>query len=200
LNTTKAEKPMKMYRLPIRIVLLLIAALPLMATAWMGRETPCEHCVIEGEIRWKAGSRLTWDDFQGRPDRLSPMDALTESGITYSWSCDWRGFQLEAYSLFVPEGSWVKEPTNDLLIHEQGHFDITEIHARKLRKFFAEHPDPCRLGKTGIDNAAKTFITTNYEVQNQYDEATNHGENTRVQKEWVAKIAAELKTLDEWAD
>jgi hypothetical protein len=185
---------MKMYRLPIHLFLLLMAVIPLMAV------TPAGPRAIDGEIRWKAGSRLSWEDFQGRPDRLSPMDALTESGITYSWSCDWRGFKIEAYALFVPEGSWVKEPTNELLMHEQGHFDITEIHARKLRKFFAEHPDPCRLGKTGIDNAAKTFITANYDAQNQYDEATNHGENTRAQKEWVTRIAAELKALDEWAE
>lgn len=128
------------------------------------------------------------------------MDALTESGITFEWSCDWRGFRVEAYAIFVPGGSWVKEPTNALLLHEQAHFDITEIHARKMRKLFAEMPDPCRLGRTGIDNAAKAIIATNYEVQNEYDRATAHGEDTKVQQEWLSRIAKELQELEPWAE
>ena len=179
---------------PLRMLLLLVMLLPLMSAA------PLPSANIEGEIRWTKDARLTWNDFTGRPDRMSNMDALTESGITFSWNCDSRGFRMEAYAIFVPSGSWVKEPTNSLLLHEQGHFDITEIHARKLRKYFAEHPNPCRMGKSGIDNAAKAIIAANYQLQNEYDEATNHGESNRMQREWLTKIASELDALEPWAE
>lgn len=179
---------------PIRLLMLCGVALPLLSTA------PCGPRFPQGEIRWTKDVRLSWSHFKGKPDRFSQMDALTESGITFSWSCDWRGFKLEASAIFVPEGSWVKEPTDALLHHEQGHFDITEIHARKLRKFFDEHPDPCRLGKSGIDHAAKAIIDDSYAMQNAYDAATHHGENTRAQKEWLSKIADLLDELEPWAN
>ncbi len=178
----------------LRALLMLMLVLPMLSAA------PVSTTGIEGEIKWKKDSRLTWENFVAKPDRMSNMDALTESGITFSWNCDYRGFTVEAYAIFVPHGSWVKEPTHSLLLHEQGHFDITEIHARKLRKFFAEHPNPCRLGKSGIDNAAKAIIAANYQMQNEYDEGTNHGESNRMQREWLTRIDAELKTLDAWAE
>lgn len=178
----------------LRGLLLLAMTLPMLA---MRADTSTGP---EEQIRWQSDFRLQWSDFQGKPDRASNMDALTESGITFSWSCDWRGFKLEAYAIFVPGGSWVKEPTNSLLAHEQAHFDITEIHARKLRKFFATHPDPCRLGKAGIDKAAQTIIQASYAMQNVYDAETHHGELRSVQREWIAKIAAELDSLAAYAE
>ncbi len=186
----------------LRGLLLLALALPIFATRALpvAYKPTGNEDLIGDEIRWKPDFRLQWANFQARPDRSSNMDALTESGITFSWNCDWRGFQLTAYAIFVPTGSWVKEPTNNLLAHEQAHFDITEIHARLLRKFFAEHPDPCRLGRSGIDQAANKIIQASYAVQNEYDAATNHGENFRVQREWIAKIAAQLDALAAYAE
>ncbi len=176
-----------------KILALLLITLPMMSV---------NKTVVSGdsEIRWRKGLRLEWRDFKGRAERLSPMDALTESGISFSWSCDSRGFDTEIYALFVPHGSWVKDPTPTLLKHEQAHFDITEIHARKLRKFFAEHPNPCRLGRSGIDKASKKIIKESYDLQNTYDESTNHGENRRMQKEWLVKIDNMLDALSDYAE
>lgn len=176
-----------------KILAFLLLALPIMSVNKVGDSG-------ESEIRWRQGLRLEWRDFKGKAERLSPMDALTESGISFSWSCDRNGFSTEIYALFVPNGSWVKDPTPTLLMHEQAHFDITEIHARKLRKFFREHPNPCRLGKSGIDQASKKIIKESYDLQNVYDDATNHGENRRMQKEWIVKIDKMLADLSDYAE
>lgn len=178
--------------------LLPILAFIVLALSFMAMEKP--HEKGEAEIRWRKGMRLDWSDFKGRPERLSPMDALTESGISFSWSCDRNGFHLETYALFVPNGSWVKDPTPHLLSHEQAHFDITEIHARKLRKYFSEHRNPCALGKDGIDKASKTIIKASYDMQNEYDDATSHGENRRMQKLWLEKIDSMLEELSAYAE
>lgn len=187
---------MKMFGISklLRGLLVLAIAVPMLAIS-------AQNGDLDGdEIKWQSDFRLQWSHFKGKPDRTSNMDALTESGITFNWSCDWRGFQVTAYAIFVPTGSWVKDPTSNLLAHEQAHFDITEVHARKLRKFFAQNPDPCRLGKAGIERAAQNIIQASYAMQNEYDLATNHGENSRTQKEWQSKIAFQLGELDEFAE
>jgi hypothetical protein len=153
----------------------------------------------EEEIRWNKSQRLDWDDFKARPDRRSQMDALTESGISFSWGCDARGFKHETYSMFIPSKSWVKTKTPELLRHEQLHFDITELHARKIRKYFGELRNPCRLGQSGINSAAQKLIRESTEMQNQYDRETMHSENEGEQRRWEQQIATELAILDSWA-
>jgi hypothetical protein len=155
---------------------------------------------VEEEIKWDKSQRLTWSDFKGRPDRRSQMDALTESGISFSWGCDARGFRHETYSMFVPSKSWVKTKSPELLRHEQLHFDITEVHARKIRKYFGELRNPCKLGQSGINSAAGRIIRESTDMQNQYDRETEHSENEASQRRWEQKIAAELQSLEAWAD
>ena len=156
----------------------------------------------EQEIRWKKGQRLSWDDFQGRPDRSTSMDAMTESGIVFNWSCDWRGFEVTAYAMFDPTKSWVKRSwaTPYLLRHEQAHFDITEIHARKLRKEFSEIGNACRLGRSGISRVAQKVYNASAAMQNQYDRETRHSKDERAQVLWEKKIQKELKSLEAWAN
>lgn len=153
----------------------------------------------EQEIRWRANHRLSWSDFKGRPDRRTDMDALTESGISFSWSCDARGFHQDTYSMFVPEKSWVKTKTPDLLKHEQLHFDITELHARKIRKYFGELRNPCRLGQNGINSAAERFIRASTKMQNLYDRETGHSEIEDEQRRWELYVESELASLSDWA-
>lgn len=153
------------------------------------------------EIKWNPGERLSWDDFKGSPDRYTYMDAVTESGIVFNWSCDYRGFHPDVFAMFDPHKSWVKRSgaSDYLLSHEQAHFDITEIHARKLRKRLDETPNPCRMGSRGIQSIADQIYQESADMQNQYDKETYHSKNTKVQKEWLQKIDKELKRLEEWA-
>jgi len=152
-------------------------------------------------IKWQKGQRLSWKEFQGRPDRMTNMDAMTESGIVFNWSCDWRGFEMEVYAMFDPAKSWVKrsQATPYLLKHEQAHFDITEIHARKMRKRFEEVGNPCRLGRSGISRLAQQVYNESAEMQNRYDEETRHSKDEREQARWEKKIVQSLKALEPWA-
>src|SRR5262245_21183586 len=76
---------------------------------------PQETPAPEEELRWTPGRRLSWADFKGRPDPANRMDALTQSGISFTWSCDDRGFRSEAYAMFLPQKSWVRDPSTNLL-------------------------------------------------------------------------------------
>lgn len=183
------------------LALIACAALALPLMSFVPHTEPTTPTGPENdEMRWTHGRRLTWADFKGTPDAGNPMDALTESGITFTWSCDARGFKAEIYSLFVPSKSWVRDPTPALLAHEQVHFDITELHARKLRKYFAEMRNPCYLGKDGINAAARRIIGDSNEMQRLYDAETRHSERVAEQKRWENQVKAQLDAYAVWAE
>ena len=92
------------------------------------------------KISWNAEESLSWNDFKASPKKHLPYKANTNSGLSFSWNAteSSSGIELnyEVGSNFYPNRSWVKEieEVDYLLAHEQLHFDITELHARKLRK------------------------------------------------------------------
>lgn len=195
---------------PLKLSILLTVAMLLAGSAWTGfspgnthNHSPDGGGVLNGkEMRWSKDYRIQWSDFQGKPDRYNYMDATTESGIVFSWSCDWGGFHPEVYAIFDPVNSWVdkRNASEYLLEHERAHFDITEIHARKLRKKFDEMGNACRLGRRGIDEVAQKIYRESARMQEQYDRETNHSKNYKTQKEWLNKISNELKALGKWAE
>ena len=140
------------------------------------------------DIRWSAERKLTYSDFAGSAPISSPWVANTSSNIYFSY--DFNNDQLHeitAYSSFTPSKSWMKKKIPEVLHHEQLHFDITELYARKL------YVDASKLiGQRGNTNQLKQlFKDANSEcneMQNQYDEESNHGVNEEKQIEWEKRI------------
>ena len=92
-------------------------------------------------ISWNENRKLTWADLKDQPNLNSGAVALTASGITFGFSIQKSGgrptsFNTTVESLFYPDKSWYIEERADnyILGHEQLHFDITELHARKFRQ------------------------------------------------------------------
>lgn len=160
----------------------------------------------ENKLFWEAGRTLEWSDFKASPDPASSFQANTNSGISYSWSFRESGdevdFAYEVYSFFIPEGSWVKngKASSNLLAHEQLHFDITELHARKLRKELK------KFNATGSKDMKKALADIYQKIdaerkamQEQYDRETNHSQRENLQKEWQEKIKEALANLEEYS-
>lgn len=154
------------------------------------------------QLRWSPNSQLKWSDFKGSPERFTYMDAMTESGIVFTWKCDYRGFQFEVYAMFDTKKSWVRksEASEHLLRHEQAHFDITEWHARKLRKRLSDISNPCRMGRSGIDRIAQQIYNESSAMQELYDTETSHSKNFAAQKKWLERIRKELQQLEAYAE
>jgi Bacterial protein of unknown function (DUF922) len=153
----------------------------------------------EDYVFWSADKKLEIADFKARPDITSPMKAMTNSGIVYSWQCDRGEFTFEVVARFDRLKSWIRSaPGSRLLQHEQGHFDITEIYARKMRKMMATYPNACQNGRK-IDAAAEALYGEWDQKQGQYDSETNHALNESEQLRWEKWIAAELEALAEYA-
>jgi hypothetical protein len=89
-------------------------------------------------IPWSAERPLTWADFQGTPPRGIDRDAYTYYGISASFERDGEGrITAEVSCVFMPAESWVRPPAKasaPLLAHEQLHFDLAELHARRFAR------------------------------------------------------------------
>lgn len=153
-------------------------------------------------IYWSDDYKLSWDDFKGHPRYdYKAIDALTSSGIIDYKGCKdgFINYKIKAY--FERENSWVKEEahTDYHLAHEQLHFDITELYARKLRKLLAHRGFKC-----GEETAFEDFIQANLETwhveQKNYDIHTRHSLDTDRQREWFYRIKIELDLLSNYAE
>lgn len=153
-------------------------------------------------IYWSDNEQLEWSDFEGRPRmEYDQLSALTSSGIV-----DYKGckdgkiiYKIRAY--FEKKNSWVKKEafTDYHLAHEQLHFDITELFARKLRKMLSQRDFKC-----GEEAEFEIFVQNSLEVwetrQKNYDILTRHSLDTLRQKEWMYRVQMELSLLDEFSD
>lgn len=155
----------------------------------------------ERHLVWNASQPLTWDDFKASPDANSEMLAMTKSRISFKWSCTEQGeFSVDVLARFDRGESWRrKEATDALLKHEQWHFNITELYARKLRKLMAEIEEPCSLSAEELKARAGAVQQDWDKRQKLYDKETNHSTDVEAQKHWELMLAKEMKALEEYA-
>lgn len=155
------------------------------------------------ELPWREGFKLTYTDFEAIPNGNHPYAAITYSGMSYGFNAEVVNGKVavnyDVKCFFVANKSWMKMHLADenLLAHEQLHFDITELYARKLRQ---------ELSKMTFTENVKSEIRQVYEkchkekkaYQNAYDEETNHSKRRAKQLEWEIKVAKELNEVKEF--
>lgn len=149
-------------------------------------------------IAWSE-KKLTWKDFKGEPPLSDRVAATTASGISYQFSTsgtrDSYKIDFEISTHFYPNKSWYKPELCDAVIlsHEQLHFDISELFARKLRKEFSE----ATFTPENVKRKIRALYRKNNEelsdFQNRYDAETNFSRNREKQLIWNKKIAKELR-------
>jgi len=155
-------------------------------------------------INGKPGQRLlVWSDFAGTPDETSQYFANTYWNLNYKYSgvhtnADTVSLSgLERTLQFVADKSWLKEGkgTDDLLKHEQGHFDIgklcqLEILAEVKKTVFYKDDFKSKL-KTIFNSALEKYKA----LGRKYDEETEHSINKQKQEEWNGFILSENERL-----
>lgn len=149
-------------------------------------------------ITWNESYKLSWSDFKDEPNNTERAVAITASGITFGFSIKQTetqviSFTSNVYAHFYPEQSWYKvnEADAHVLGHEQLHFDITELFARKFRQRISLLKISNTVGselKT-IHNTIKKELTS---MQDTYDAETDYSRNETQQAKWKAQIAIEL--------
>lgn len=148
---------------------------------------------------WNTGP-LTWSEFQGHPETHDHMHgAVTYAGIALEIeNVDfWGNMTFKAYAVFDRKKSWTRKNMNDrkLLAHEQVHFDIAEVYARRLQKKLND----MGLKRKDAKKAKRLHHKYNSEqlkVQAVYDEETIHGISEPVQAQWRELVNQGLIDLD----
>lgn len=197
-------------------------AAALAALALLGAAPAASRVAAADEIAWSPDRALRWADFQGSvPDSAAPENAATTASVmrwSYAYAversgdvCVYQLTSIESTASFDSAASWVRPEhrTADVLAHEQGHFDLTEIHKLmfdEASRSLLGTSGPCR-GRNGkriarsverdiADTLGRVYekIWSNHErVQNAYDSETAHGMNEIAQQTWRARIAAGLR-------
>lgn len=156
--------------------------------------------VERGLIPWSTERQLDWDDFRGPPQRRSVMVAESFTQLSYYWDCNGDEVEFSVHAHFNPRKSWVRgEPTTKLLEHEQLHFDITELYARRLRRNFSELDAPCSYPKEMISDHYRELMSDWRKTQERYDRETSHSLVRSEQKKWEEWVSEELAALQQYA-
>ncbi|MCC7232823.1 MAG: DUF922 domain-containing protein [Bacteroidia bacterium] len=156
------------------------------------------------QINYDPARPLMWEDFTMPPDAAGKHAAYSHCGMSMDMSSpDNKSMVFTVVSYFRKEKSWVKagSKTNAALLkHEQGHFDIYELHAREFRKKLAG----LRMKITDLAKALPEMynkaIADCKTEQEKYDRETNHSLNKESQKSWDAKLASRLKKSELWKE
>lgn len=151
-------------------------------------------------IKWSATNRLTWNDYKGTPQENSDAAASTATYLSMEYSVKDNKLKFTVSGAFNKNKSWVLVKNDHILSHEQGHFDIAEVFARKLYKSLSEYKFNKR---TYQKDMAKIYNTINKEkeaAQNKYDDETDYSRNKKAQAEWLIKIKNMLKEMETFAN
>lgn len=143
-------------------------------------------------ISWSEDRKLVWEDFKGRPDKSSSFHAQTWGNMAYQFEqINNDEFKFVLSVDFEIMKSWYKKKnaSDELLVHEQCHFDLFEVFARIFIKRLEE--SSALTGKDFSKKTEKIFQTTFKELQKmqkQYDKETDHSNIKEKQDEWTNKI------------
>ena len=149
---------------------------------------------------YDANRRLAWADFKAELD----YDDSTEHAYLFATIQMvltkvnvWLGYvTIDAYGIVFKDVSWVKPEyaNKDNLVHQQLHFDIAELFAKRLKKDINKR----KINAGNKKKINEIFNSYKEDLDNYlslYDKETNFGRNRREQKRWRDKIFKEFAQL-----
>ncbi|MFI5148820.1 MAG: hypothetical protein ACHQRM_03740 [Bacteroidia bacterium] len=149
-------------------------------------------------ITWSETRPLAWNDFGGKAIAGSPNAALSSVSILPHAEAVGSQLEFDVNTVFTPSLSWVRsdKKTGYLLKHEQGHFDIGELFARKMRKALSEKSFIQKTFVAEYKAITNRFNTEFLKYTADYDTETHHSLINEKQEEWDLKIAQGIKELE----
>jgi hypothetical protein len=152
-------------------------------------------------IVWHPDSLLTKENFKSKSKGKSGPLGFTCSGIFVYPSESGGALLFNVEALFVKSKSYLFDNSPYILKHEQLHFDICELYARKLRQKIAEAD--FKEIKNVNDFIRHTYEKINTEYtreQQKYDKDTEHGLNPAKQQSWSDDIHKRLTELNAYSE
>lgn len=154
------------------------------------------------KIYWNIKRKLTWNDFKGSPNYTAEDKAITNCSFQSSFLIKNDSVKIIIKSYMNTTKSWVKNgyKIDYLLNHEQLHFDIAEIYARKFRQKVSTEELNKSILNAHLNKISSEYLRQLKEYQNLYDNETNHSTNNEKQAEWSVLIENQLKSLEAYKD
>lgn len=177
----------------------LLAILFLSSSAAFGQEEGDDDI---NRIYWNDWYRLEWTDFMAQPEDEATVAALSSIGLPYKYVTDGEGELILSVNVcFIKNESWSKEEqrNNLLLQHEQIHFDIAELHRRKIVKAVLEaNFTKNNYKETLADIITKVWRQEYKAMQSKYDKETNYSKVIKEQINWNKFVHQQLRNLEEY--
>ena len=142
----------------------------------------------EKVIPWSSTRKLAWDDFLCEPKKDGDAVASTSTSLGLSYQLRDNQLTFHIICNFSKEKSWGALKTDYILAHEQGHFDITEIFARKLYEALYHYELNPATFKKDIAAVYNRIVKEKEEMQLAYDSETDHSRKRSLQYQWLDKI------------
>ena len=146
---------------------------------------------------WSKDYKLCWDDFLGN----SPLTMKRGAALSFLEIHNITTYHKNEvlYYTVIPVFNRNKSATlyftDVLLEHEQLHFDIQELFARKIRKEFQllDENNACNISYQDVFNNQSEILRS---YQKRFDFATGYSLKLKKQQIWKNKISKELKILE----
>ena len=153
---------------------------------------PCALAQDPSSLEW--GRPISYDDFESKPDEADTAAANISVSILLGYiNTESNILRFKVVAVMDKDESWIKKEfrKDHILKHEQGHFDIAQIFARKLaaalkKRFYT--PRDVRI----LSDLYDDFLNQMNEVQVRYDDETRGGWDPVAQSKWRRYIQREL--------
>jgi hypothetical protein len=159
---------------------------------------------IEGDkIRWDTSYKLKWTDYKASPYQESDVSAVSTISINYQLIREELDLKLIIYAEFIKDKSWVRTEAKNkpsLLKHEQGHFDVYEIFARKIRSEIISSDLSKNNYKDEINLLYDSLVDLCAITNQQYDKESMLSMDSIGQAKWDMFFANELNKLSDFSN
>ncbi|MBK7734978.1 MAG: hypothetical protein IPI36_06940 [Chitinophagaceae bacterium] len=157
-----------------------------------------QKIIVNGQ---ESNGKLTWDDFTGKADKSTPFKAFTS--FRYKTKIEGISFVgdtaiINGYEVILeldPKKSWAikDEVSDELLVHEQGHFNIGILCIREIMVKFKQTKFTTSNFSQLLSNLFKSTTNKYSELTLNYDKETDHSKNKVQQEKWNKFFTEELK-------
>ena len=159
---------------------------------------------------WCENEPLTWDDFRGKPNYSERYLAAVFVSFVYKTNYDKDNNNLIIYlhAMHDRKNSWKRKDrvlTSYDLNHEQIHFNIQEVYARRHRKkikeiIFSDSVNTLIQVRKILNDIHWEYYYSAKNAQKEYYAETDYGNIVDKQMEWNSKIEKELKELEDYSN
>jgi hypothetical protein len=159
----------------------------------------CENTERGWAIEWQPGFKLSWDDFRAKEKGSRGFAvAVTSCGFGYNVYHEGNKKNIKVFARFYCYESWWNDGIDipAVLEHEQLHFDICELYGRKLYAGIKKLKKENNLSKKSLNQLNQKLHAEYSNMQDLYDDESDHSTNGKMQKAWEDKIRQEIASLD----